>query len=256
MNQPLDIIFPEIPNDIDVNELDTENLPQHVAIIMDGNGRWAKAQGKPRLFGHKAGVDSVREVVRCASDLGIKYLTVYSFSTENWARPKDEVMGLMDLFAKSILAEMDELHANNVRVQILGDISILPKKTREAFEVATKMMENNTGMTLLPAVNYGSRKEILRAFARYNADNIENPAKLSKGPGEEELSKYLYTYDVPDPELLIRTSGEMRISNFLLWQIAYSELYVTDALWPDFNRYQFLKALIAFQKRNRRFGGV
>ena len=217
-------IFPEIPSDIDIAELDLEKIPQHVAIIMDGNGRWAKAQGKPRLFGHKAGVDSVREVVRTASDIGIKYLTVYSFSTENWNRPEDEVSGLMELFAKSILAEMDELHANNVRVQILGDISALPDKTREAFEAGVDLMKNNTGMTLLPAVNYGSRDEILRAVDAF-AQNYEG-----KAPTEEDFSKLLYTNEVPDPELLIRTSGELRVSNFLLWQIAYSEFYVTDTL--------------------------
>ena len=246
----LNEIFPNVPSDIDIAQLDLEKIPQHVAIIMDGNGRWAKAQGKPRLFGHKAGVDSVREVVRTASDIGIKYLTVYSFSTENWNRPEDEVSGLMELFAKSILAEMDELHANNVRVQILGDISALPDKTREAFEAGVDLMKNNTGMTLLPAVNYGSRDEILRAVDAF-AQNYEG-----KAPTEEDFSKLLYTNEVPDPELLIRTSGEMRVSNFLLWQIAYSEFYVTDVLWPDFDRYEFLRALIAFQKRDRRFGGV
>ena len=217
-------IFPQVPSDIDIAELDLEKIPQHVAIIMDGNGRWAKAQGKPRLFGHKAGVNSVREVVRTASDIGIKYLTVYSFSTENWNRPEDEVSGLMELFAKSILAEMDELHANNVRVQILGDISALPDKTREAFEAGVDLMKNNTGMTLLPAVNYGSRDEILRAVDAF-AQNYEG-----KAPTEEDFSKLLYTNEVPDPELLIRTSGELRVSNFLLWQIAYSEFYVTDTL--------------------------
>lgn len=243
-------IFPEVPSDINIAKLDLEKIPQHVAIIMDGNGRWAKAQGKPRLFGHKAGVNSVREVVRTASDIGIKYLTVYSFSTENWNRPEEEVSGLMDLFAKSILAEMDELHANNVRVQILGDISVLPEKTREAFEAGADLMKNNTGMTLLPAVNYGSRDEILRAVDAF-AKNYEG-----KAPTEEDFSKLLYTNEVPDPELLIRTSGELRVSNFLLWQIAYSEFYVTDTLWPDFDRYEFLRALIAYQKRDRRFGGV
>ena len=156
----------------------------------------------------------------------------------------------MDLFAKSILAEMDELNANNVRVQILGDISALPDKTREAFEAGVDLMKNNTGMTLLPAVNYGSRDEILRAVDAF-AQNYEG-----KAPTEEEFSKLLYTHDVPDPELLIRTSGEMRVSNYLLWQIAYSEFYVTDVLWPDFDRYEFLRALIAYQKRDRRFGGV
>lgn len=156
----------------------------------------------------------------------------------------------MELFAKSILAEMEELHANNVRVQILGDISALPDKTREAFEAGVDLMKNNTGMTLLPAVNYGSRDEILRAVDAF-AQNYEG-----KAPTEEDFSKLLYTNEVPDPELLIRTSGEMRVSNFLLWQIAYSEFYVTDVLWPDFDRYEFLRALIAFQKRDRRFGGV
>lgn len=243
-------IFPNIPADINIEELDTAKIPNHVAIIMDGNGRWAKARGKNRLVGHKAGVDSVREVVRAASDIGVKYLTVYSFSTENWTRPKDEVAGLMDLFAKSILAEMDELHANNVRVQILGDISALPEKTRKAFEAGVELMKNNTGMTLLPAVNYGSRDEILRAVKACVENND------GKAPTEEEFSQLLYTHDVPDPELLIRTSGELRVSNFLLWQIAYSEFYVTDTLWPDFDRYEFLRALIAYQKRDRRFGGV
>lgn len=258
MNQPLDIIFPNIPKDLDINLLDTKRIPAHVAIIMDGNGRWAKAQGKKRLFGHKAGVNSVREVVRCASDLGIKYLSVYSFSTENWMRPKEEVVGLMDLFAKSILAEMDELNANNVKVQILGDISVLPKKTKEAFKVATKMMENNTGMVLLPAVNYGSRDEILRAIKRYidtHVDEIKTQHGINKIL-PEEFEQYLYTKGVPDPDLLIRTSGEMRISNFLLWQLAYSEIYVTKTLWPDFDRYEFLRALIEYQSRDRRFGGV
>ena len=156
----------------------------------------------------------------------------------------------MDLFAKSILAEMDELHANNVRVQILGDISALPDKTREAFEAGVDLMKNNTGMTLLPAVNYGSRDEILRAVNKCVKDSE------GKDVTEEQFSQLLYTHDVPDPELLIRTSGELRVSNFLLWQIAYSEFYVTDTLWPEFDRYEFLRALIAYQKRDRRFGGV
>lgn len=256
MNQPIDVIFPNIPEDINIDDLDTENLPEHVACIMDGNGRWAKAQGKPRLFGHKNGVKGVREVVRCASDLGIKYLTLYSFSTENWARPKEEVFGLMDLFAKTIMAELDELNENNAQVRILGDISVLPKKTRDAFYTAIDTLKNNTGIILFAAVNYGSRAEILRAIKLYNQANINNPKKIKEGPSEEELEHYLYTHDAPDPELLIRTSGEMRISNFLLWQVAYSEFYITDTYWPDFDRYEFLRALIAYQKRNRRFGGA
>lgn len=246
----LEEIFPKPPKNLDLKKLNQDKIPTHVSIIMDGNGRWAQAQGKPRLFGHKAGVNSVREVVRTASDLGVKYLSVYSFSTENWSRSTEEVNGLMDLFAKSILAEMDELHANNVRVQILGDISVLPKKTKDAFEAGVNLMKNNTGMVLLPAVNYGSRDEILRAVAEYS--------KNANGqiPTEEEFSNLLYTKNVPDPDLLIRTSGEMRISNYLLWQIAYSEIYVTDVLWPDFDRYEFAKAIIDFQNRDRRYGGV
>lgn len=250
MNKSLDEIFPNLPDNIDVSRLDTQNIPKHIAIIMDGNGRWAKFHGKSRLHGHKAGVNSVREVVRCASDLGVKYLTVYSFSTENWKRPKEEVSGLMDLFAKSILAEMDELNANNVKVKILGDISVLPKKTKNAFEAGVELMKNNTGMTLLPAVNYGARDEILRAVEKY----IQS-GKTEK-PTEQDFANYLYTDGIPDPELLIRTSGELRISNFLLWQIAYSEFYITDVLWPEFDRYQFLKAIIDYQTRHRRFGGV
>ena len=249
LNLPLDIIFPEVPNDIDINELDIDNLPTHVSIIMDGNGRWAKLRGKKRLFGHNAGRNSLREVVRCSSDLGIKYLSCYSFSTENWARPKEEVAGLMELFAKSILAEMDELHKNNVKIKILGDISRFPQKTQDAFNKAVEMMKNNTGIVLMPAVNYGSRDEILRAVGAYAKDHSEQPS-------EEEFSKYLYTDNIPDPDLLIRTSGEMRISNYLLWQIAYSELYVTDTLWPDFDSTELDKAITAYLTRNRRFGGV
>lgn len=255
MNKELNTIFQNPPKEISLSDFDTNNIPKHVAVIMDGNGRWAKNQGKPRMLGHKAGVKSVKEIVRCASDLGIKFLSIYSFSTENWSRPKEEVNKLMDLFAKSVLSEMDELHQNNVKIKLLGDISILPKKTIEAFNVATEMMKNNTGLTLMPAVNYGSRDEILNAVSnivkskKFNEDNIDELT-------QEEFSKFLYTNDVPDPELLIRTSGEMRLSNFLLWQIAYSEIYITKTLWPDFNRYDFLKALISFQNRNRRFGGI
>lgn len=252
----LEEIFPNIPKDIDISELDIDNIPVHVACIMDGNGRWAKSRGKIRLQGHKAGVESVREVIRTASALGVKFLTMYSFSTENWSRPKDEVNGLMDLFTKSIFSEMDELHKNNVKMQILGDISALPQKTRNAFKIAVDKMENNTGMVLMPAINYGSRKEILRAISLFNKENLNNKKKLLEGPTETELSNYMYTKNVSDPDLLIRTSGENRISNFLLWQIAYSEIYVTDVLWPEFDRYEFLKSIIAYQKRNRRYGGI
>ena len=254
MNKPLDIIFPNPPADLDPTQLVPERVPQHVAVIMDGNGRWAKKRALNRLRGHKAGIEAVRETIRCASDVGVRYLTIYSFSTENWKRPQEEVVGLMDLFAKTMLAELDGLDEENVRVMTIGDLSILPEDTRTAFEEAWLRTKGNTGMTLVVAVNYGARQEILhsvQAIAEQAAQTGEVPV-LS----EELFASGLYTADIPDPELLIRTSGELRVSNFLLWQIAYSEFYVTDVLWPDFDRYEFLRALLAYQGRDRRFGGV
>ena len=257
MNKPLDYIYPNPPLGLDPRALDLEHIPQHVAIIMDGNGRWAKARGKNRLSGHKAGIEAVRESIRMASDLGIRYLTIYSFSSENWKRPPDEVIGLMDLFAKTMLAEVDELHEEHVRVMTIGDLSKLPPKTRDAFQQAWEKTKNNTGMTLVVAVNYGGRQEILDAAAAYARAVL---AAHEQGEAfectEENFAQFLYTANIPDPELLIRTSGEMRISNFLLWQIAYSEFVVTDVLWPDFDRYEFLRALLEYQSRDRRFGGV
>ena len=221
---------------------------------MDGNGRWAKKRALNRLRGHKAGIEAVRETIRCASDLGVRYLTIYSFSTENWKRPQDEVVGLMDLFAKTMLAEVDGLDEENVRVMTIGDLSILPAETRNAFEEAWEQTKGNTGMTLVVAVNYGARQEILHSVQAI----ADKAAATGSAPEvtEELLASGLYTAGIPDPELVIRTSGELRVSNFLLWQIAYSEFYITDVLWPDFNRYEFLRALLAFQGRNRRFGGV
>ena len=257
MNKPLDYIYPNPPLGLDPRVLDLERIPQHVAIIMDGNGRWAKARGKNRLSGHKAGIEAVRESIRMASDLGIRYLTIYSFSSENWKRPPDEVIGLMDLFAKTMLAEVDELHEEHVRVMTIGDLSKLPPKTRDAFQQAWEKTKNNTGMTLVVAVNYGGRQEILDAAAAYARAVLaahEQGEELECT--EENFAQFLYTANIPDPELLIRTSGEMRISNFLLWQIAYSEFVVTDVLWPDFDRYEFLRALLEYQSRDRRFGGV
>lgn len=257
-HKPLDDIFPKPPAGLDPRELDAARVPEHVAVIMDGNGRWAKKRALNRLRGHRAGIEAVRETIRCASDVGVRYLTIYSFSTENWRRPKDEVTGLMDLFAKTMLAEVDGLHAENVRVRTIGDTSALPDETREAFDEAWEKTRNNTGMTLVVAVNYGARQEILRAVRscmRYAVD--EGGADGELPPLSEEIFEQgLYTADIPDPDLVIRTSGEMRISNFLLWQIAYSEFVVTDVLWPDFNRYDFLRALLEFQGRNRRFGAV
>ena len=254
MNKPLEYIFPDPPAGLDPALLDGARVPQHVAVIMDGNGRWAKKRALNRLRGHKAGIEAVRETIRCASDLGVRYLTIYSFSTENWKRPQDEVVGLMDLFAKTMLAEVDGLDEENVRVMTIGDLSILPAETRSAFEEAWEQTKGNTGMTLVVAVNYGARQEILHSVQAI----ADKAAATGSAPEitEELLESGLYTAGIPDPELVIRTSGELRVSNFLLWQIAYSEFYITDVLWPDFNRYEFLRALLAFQARNRRFGGV
>lgn len=257
MNKPLDYIYPNPPEGLDPKKLDLSRIPQHVAIIMDGNGRWAKARGKNRLSGHWAGIEAVRESIRMASDLGIRYLTIYSFSSENWKRPPEEVIGLMDLFAKTMLAEVAELHKEHVRVKTIGDLSMLPPKTRDAFEQAWETTKNNTGMTLVVAVNYGGRKEIVDAVSAFaQAAHKAHQAGEALECTEENFAKFLYTADIPDPELLIRTSGEMRVSNFLLWQIAYSEFVVTDVLWPDFDRYEFLRALLEYQGRDRRFGGV
>ena len=239
-------------------ELDCSRIPEHVAVIMDGNGRWAKKRALNRLKGHKAGIEAVRETIRCASDLGVRYLTIYSFSTENWKRPQEEVVGLMDLFAKTMLAEVDGLHEEQVRVKTIGDLSPLPEETREAFEDAWEKTKDNTGMTLVVAVNYGSRQEILRAVNR-----CAERAVSESGSGADfrpitadDFEDCLFTAGMPDPDLVIRTSGEVRISNFLLWQIAYAEFVVTDVLWPDFDRYEFLRCLLEFQGRDRRFGAV
>ena len=243
-------IFPDPPADLDPEALDEARVPEHIAVIMDGNGRWAKKRALNRLRGHKAGIEAVRETIRCASDAGVRYLTVYAFSTENWKR-------LMNLFAKTMLAEVDGLDEENVRVRTIGDLSLLPEDTRAAFGRAWDQTCGNTGMTLNVAVNYGSREEIMRAVR-----TVADAAIAAAGRGEalditpELFERGLYTAGIPDPDLVIRTSGEHRISNFLLWQVAYAEFYVTDVLWPDFDRYELLRALLDFQHRDRRFGGV
>ena len=254
----LDYIFPSPPAGLDPWALDRARIPAHVAVIMDGNGRWAKARGKIRLAGHRAGIEAVRETIRVANDLGIRYLTIYSFSSENWKRPADEVDGLMALFAKTMLAELDGLDQEGVRVRAIGDLSALPDETREAFERAWERTRDNGGMTLLIAVNYGGRREILAACRAQIDLALEAQRKGEELPtlDEKSFARGLYTADIPDPELLIRSSGEMRISNFLLWQIAYSEIFVTETLWPDFDRYEFLRALLDYQARDRRFGGL
>ena len=259
MNKTLDYIFPNPPKGLDPAALDPRAIPEHVAVIMDGNGRWAKKRALNRLKGHKAGIEAVRETIRCASDLGVRYLTIYSFSTENWKRPQEEVVGLMDLFAKTMLAEVDGLHEENVRVRTIGDLSALPAETREAFEKAWLKTRGNTGMTLVVAVNYGSRQEILHAAEACVRRALTTAAEGGDPTApltEAEFAQGLYTADIPDPEVVIRTSGEMRLSNYLLWQVAYSEFVATDVLWPDFNRYEFLRCLLEFQSRDRRFGAV
>ncbi|WP_165045030.1 isoprenyl transferase [Adlercreutzia sp. ZJ138] len=258
MNKPLDYIFPNPPVGLNPKALDISAIPQHVAVIMDGNGRWAKKRALNRLRGHKAGIEAVRETIRCASDLGVRYLTIYSFSTENWKRPEEEVVGLMDLFAKTMLAEVDGLHEEHVRVMTIGDMSMLPAETREAFDDAWEKTKSNDGMTLVVAVNYGARQEVLHAVQACARDIAREFAETGKMPAitEELFERGLYTAGIPDPELLIRTSGEMRVSNFLLWQIAYSEFVCTDVLWPDFDRYELLRALLEYQQRDRRFGAV
>lgn len=276
--KPLNEIFPKVPADINLADLDLDRLPQHVAIIMDGNGRWAKQQGWKRLKGHHAGVEAVREAIRFASDLGIRYLTIYSFSSENWSRPMEEVVGLMDLLAKAMLAEVDGLHEEGSRVMTIGDLGILPEKTRNAFLAAQEKTKDNTGLTLVIAVNYGGRDEIIRSANRLRTEAWEGAADLAasmaaNGASADEIAVALKscrldsiaasdieagldTAGMPDPELLIRTSGEVRVSNFLLWQIAYSEFVISDVLWPDFDRYEFLRCMIQYQNRDRRFGGV
>lgn len=258
MNKPLNDIFPNPPADVDPSQLDVGRVPQHVAVIMDGNGRWAKKRALNRLRGHKAGIEAVRETIRCASDVGVRYLTIYSFSTENWKRPQDEVVGLMDLFAKTMLAEADGLHEENVRVRTIGNLDALPEETRDAFAEAWEKTRDNTGMTLVVAVNYGARDEILAAANELVREAGEAAAKGNAPVRVDEaaFARHLSTFDIPDPDLLIRTSGEMRVSNFLLWQIAYTEFYCTEVLWPDFDRYEFLRALLDYQERDRRFGAV
>lgn len=255
MKKPLSEIFPDVPEGLDLGALDAGNIPEHIAVIMDGNGRWAKQRALNRLRGHKAGIEAVRETIRCANDLGVRYLTIYSFSTENWNRPQDEVDGLMNLFAKTMLAEVDELHAEHVRVKTIGDLSALPEDTRKAFEKAWDLTGENDGMMLLVAVNYGGRAEIASAVNQWLENRAEQPDDIGQMT-EQDIEQHLYTAGIPDPELLIRTSGEMRISNFMLWQIAYSEFVVSDVLWPDFDRYELLRCILDYQQRNRRFGGV
>ena len=230
-------------------------IPRHIAIIMDGNGRWAQKRGLPRIVGHKTGVESVREVVRVASELGVEYLTLYTFSKENWKRPKDEVMGLMNLLKRLLRVEVEELNRNNVRIKAIGRLQDLPDEVLKELERARRLTENNDGLKLYLALSYGGRAEIVDAFKK--AFRKWEEGKLTPDSIDEEtFREFLYDPELPDPDLLIRTSGEMRVSNFMLWQIAYSEIYVTPTLWPDFRREELLKAIEDYSKRERRFGGI
>ena len=235
--------------------IDTHNLPEHVAVIMDGNGRWAKSKGAARIFGHRNAIEAVRQVIEGAGEIGIKYLTLYAFSTENWGRPKEEVDALMELLVNTLQKEVERLHKNKVRLKTIGDISQLPKDCRENLEEATEATKNNTGLTLLIALNYSGRREILKAVNEL-AMKVKEGTVGVDGIDEQLFASFLDTKNIPDPELLIRTSGEMRISNFLLWQIAYTELYITQKLWPDFRKEDLYEAICEYQKRERRFGKV
>ena len=237
------------------SKINLEKLPSHIAVIMDGNGRWAKKHGMPRVFGHRNGVKSVREVTEAAAELGVGYLTLYAFSTENWNRPPTEVNALMTLLVETIKAEVKTLNKNNIRLQAIGDISKLPPKSHKALLQAIEDTKENTRMTLVLALNYSAKWEIVNAVKKI-AKEVESGQLNSDGIDENTVVNSLETKDMPDPELLIRTSGETRISNFLLWQIAYSELYFTPVFWPDFRKKDLYQAIIDFQQRERRFGKI
>lgn len=235
--------------------LDKDNMPRHIAIIMDGNGRWAKRRKLPRTMGHKAGVETIRKVIKETHILGIKYLTLYAFSTENWKRPKDEVSALMKLLVEYLRSELQELNKNGVVIKILGDINMLPKDAQSEVKEAMEITKNNTGVVLNIAFNYGGRDEIIRAVKLVSND--VKSGKLSiEDIDEKTLEKYLYTNGTPDPDLIIRPSGEQRISNFLLWQCAYSEFWYSNVCWPDFKEEHLHEAIYDYQHRDRRYGGV
>jgi len=235
------------------DNIDLSKVPEHVAIIMDGNGRWAKQRGGIRLLGHHNGADSVDLVVEACVELGIKHLTLYAFSTENWNRPKDEVEGLMNLLISTLEKKTERLNKNNVRLNYIGDLSTLPDNVNKKIEESTKTTSQNDGLILTVALSYSSRWEILNAVKQIAKDALSEKISI-EDIDHSTINNYLSTYNLPDPELLIRTSGEYRISNFLLYQIAYSELYFTDTLWPDFDKDEFYRAIIDYQKRERRFG--
>lgn len=232
-----------------------ENIPAHIAIIMDGNGRWAKQRSLPRFAGHREGINSVREITRICGEIGIRHLTLYTFSTENWARPKAEVSALMQLLLTSIRKEIKNLHENNVRLTTIGAFQDLPKSARKEIEEGIEITKNNTGLNLNLALSYGSRQEIIQAI-KHIAEMVDSGKLKIDDIDQEQFEKLLYTNNIPDPDLLIRTGGEFRVSNFLLWQIAYTEIFVTDTYWPAFREKELLEAIVEFQSRERRFGKV
>lgn len=240
--------------DLSIKErLDNSKLPRHVAIIMDGNGRWAARHGSARIFGHEHGIEAVRSAIEGAGEVGIEYLTLYAFSTENWSRPREEVDGLMSLLVYAIDSETVNLMKNNVRLGVIGDMNMLPRRVREKLNSCIDKLKNNTGLTVILAISYSAKWEITEAVKRMVSDATReriDPSQITN----ELFESYLSTKGIPDPELLIRTSGEYRLSNFLLWQIAYAELYFTDILWPDFRKEDLFEALLNYQNRERRFG--
>ncbi|MFM2313168.1 MAG: hypothetical protein RLZZ04_2444 [Cyanobacteriota bacterium] len=244
------IVLQQLPAD-----LSKDRLPQHVAVIMDGNGRWAKNQGKPRMIGHQKGVDALKDLLRCCKDWEIPALTAYAFSTENWGRPQVEVQFLMTLFERVLRRELQEMKAENVKIRFVGNLLDLPASLRQEIDRSMEDTKDNQGIQFTIATNYGGRHEIIQACQAI-ASKVEQGYLNTSEINEAVFEQHLYTQGIPHPDLLIRTSGEMRLSNFLLWQMAYAEIYVTPTLWPDFNRQEFHQALVTYQKRDRRFGKV
>lgn len=235
------------------SQINTDNLPNHIAIIMDGNGRWAEMKGKPRVFGHKNGVTSVKDVIEGCREIGVNYLTLYAFSTENWNRPKLEVRTLMALLVSSLRKELNTLVKNNIKLNTIGNIENLPEKAQVELAEVVEKTKNNTSLTLTLALSYGSREEIVNVIRNISKKVVNNQISVEE-INENIINNHLYTFSLPDVDLLIRTSGEKRISNFLLWQIAYAELYFTNTLWPDFRKENLFNAVVDFQQRERRFG--
>jgi undecaprenyl diphosphate synthase len=235
--------------------IDKQKLPEHIAIIMDGNGRWATKKGLPRSFGHKKGVSVLKEIIKTSKKLGCKILTVYAFSTENWARPKKEVEFLINLFEEVLKNEIEEIHQESIKIKFIGDLTPFPENLKTVINSSECLTKGNKDFTLNVCVNYGGRQEIVKVARKLALKSISGEIKPSE-LNEDLFNSELLTQGIKDPELLIRTSGEKRISNFLLWQLAYSEIYISDVMWPDFNESEFLKAIIDYQSRNRRFGGI